>query len=464
MASDKIPTSRVGRSAKLGGLAAGQAIRQAGTMAANVTRSKEGRNAALERRHIEAAEQIVTALGSMKGAAMKIGQVLSFLDVGVVPPEYRENFQRKLAELRDAAPTVTFKDMRKVIEKELDSPLSDVFAGFDEQPIAAASIGQVYRATLLDGREVAVKVQYPGIAAAVRADVQNLGMILRLAKRIAPGMDAKAIGEEIRERIEEELDYELEAANQRALARIFKGHPFIFVPNVIGSLSHERVLVSEFVEGAGFEALRGYPQQQRDRVAEIMFRFYFGCLYRHHQFSGDPHPGNSMLLADGRVAFFDFGLFKRMPAAAVELEMAVARAVIEGDAATIMRLGAEVGFFPQPERFDPELVLEHFRAASAWYTVDAEVELTPETATQVLIDMSDPRSEYFGQLRHESAPPDHLFGRRMELLTLAVISQLRARGNFHRIAREWFYGDPPATELGRQEAEFYTHAPAPGGH
>jgi predicted unusual protein kinase regulating ubiquinone biosynthesis (AarF/ABC1/UbiB family) len=463
MPKDKIPTSRVGRSAKLGGLAAGQAIRQAGTMAANVTRTKEGRDAALERRHIEAAEQIVTALGTMKGAAMKVGQVLSFLDVGVVPEEYREEFQRKLAALRDAAPTVTFKDMRKLIERQLESRLGEVFAEFDEEPIAAASIGQVYRAKLRDGREVAVKVQYPGIAAAVRADLQNLGMILRLVKTIAPGLDPKAIGDEIRERIEEELDYELEAANQRSLARIFRGHPFIVVPNVITSLSHEKVLVSEFVEGAGFETIRSYPQAERDRFAEILFRFYFGCLYRHHEFSGDPHPGNSMLLADGRVAFFDFGLFKRMPAGAVELEVNTLRAVIEGDAETIMRLGAEVGFFPQPERFNPELVLEHFRAASAWYTVDAEVELTPEMATQVMIDMSDPRSEYFGQLRHESAPPDHLFGRRMELLTLAVISQLRARGNFHRIAREWFYGDPPATELGRQEAAFFAHSAASGG-
>ncbi len=463
MPKDKIPTSRVGRSAKLGGLAAGQAIRQAGTMAANVTRTKEGRDAALERRHIEAAEQIVTALGTMKGAAMKVGQVLSFLDVGVVPEEYREEFQRKLAALRDAAPTVTFKDMRKLIERQLESRLGEVFAEFDEEPIAAASIGQVYRAKLRDGREVAVKVQYPGIAAAVRADLQNLGMILRLVKTIAPGLDPKAIGDEIRERIEEELDYELEAANQRSLARIFRGHPFIVVPNVITSLSHEKVLVSEFVEGAGFETIRSYPQAERDRFAEILFRFYFGCLYRHHEFSGDPHPGNSMLLAGGRVAFFDFGLFKRMPAGAVELEVKTLRAVIEGDAETIMRLGAEVGFFPQPERFNPELVLEHFRAASAWYTVDAEVELTPEMATQVMIDMSDPRSEYFGQLRHESAPPDHLFGRRMELLTLAVISQLRARGNFHRIAREWFYGDPPATELGRQEAAFFAHSAASGG-
>jgi predicted unusual protein kinase regulating ubiquinone biosynthesis (AarF/ABC1/UbiB family) len=460
MAKDKMPTSRVSRTAKLGTLAAGQAMRQAGTRAANVARSEEGKQVALERRHIEAAEQIVTALGTMKGAAMKVGQVMSFLDVGLVPEEYREEFQKKLAALRDAAPTVTFKDMKKVIEQELGDPLKEVFEEFDEEPIAAASIGQVYRAKLLDGRPVAVKVQYPGVAAAVRADMKNLGMILRLAKRIAPGMDPKAIGDEIRDRIEEELDYELEAQNQRTLARIFRGHPFIFVPAVVTSLSRERVMVSEYVEGTGFEEQKGYSQEERDRIGEIMFRFYFGCLYRHGQFSGDPHPGNSMLLGDGRVAFFDFGLFKKMPPGTVELEIEVARATIEGDVDTIMRVGAETGFFPDPDKFDSEKVLRHFRAATSWYTVDEEVQITPEWATQVLIDMSDPRSEYFGQMRHESAPPDHIFGRRMEVLTMAVISQLRARGNFHRIAREWFYGDPPATELGRQEAEFFAGAAA----
>ena len=325
---------------------------------------------------------------------------------------------------------------------------------------AAASIGQVYRAKLTDGRAVAVKVQYPGVAAAVRADMQNLGLILRLAKRIAPGIDPKAIGEEIRDRIHEELDYELEAQNQRTLARIFRGHPFILIPEVVTRLSRERVLVTEFVEGSTFEELKAVPQEDRDRIGEILFRFYFGCLYRHHQFSGDPHPGNSMLLADGRMAFFDFGLFKRMPPGTVELEMAVQRAVIEGDAAEVMRLGSETGFLPEPEKFKPQRVLEHFRAATSWYTEDEYVQLTPEWATQVLIDMGDPRSEYFGQMRHESAPPDHIFGRRMEVLTLAVISQLRARGNFHRIAREWFYGDEPETELGRQEAEFYARTPA----
>jgi predicted unusual protein kinase regulating ubiquinone biosynthesis (AarF/ABC1/UbiB family) len=460
VARDKIPTSRVGRTAKIGGLAAGQAIRQAGTRAANVARSDERATAALERRHIEAAEQIVAALGTMKGAAMKVGQVMSFLDVGLVPEEYREEFQRKLGALRDAAPTVSFKDMRKVIEEELEDPLKEVFDEFEQEPIAAASIGQVYRARLYDGREVAVKVQYPGVAAAVRADMQNLGLILRLAKRIAPGMDPKAIGTEIRDRIHEELDYELEAQNQRALARIFRGHPFIMVPDVVTRLSRERVLVTEYVHGTGFEDLKGYPQAERDRFGEILFRFYFSCLYRHHQFSGDPHPGNSLLLDDGRFAFFDFGLFKKMPPGTVELEIAVQRAVIEGDAEEVMRIGGETGFLPQPEKFKPDRVLEHFRAATSWYTIDEEIQLTPEWATQVLIDMGDPRSEYFGQMRHEAAPPDHIFGRRMEVLTLAVIAQLYARGNFHRIAREWFYNDPPSTDLGRQEADFYARAVA----
>src|SRR5881275_236213 len=247
---DPIPTSRVRRLSTVGRLAAGQAARQFGTRAANVVRDDDASAAALERRHIEAAEQIVAVLGTMKGAAMKLGQVMSFLDVGLVPEEHRDEFQRKLGELRDAAPNVRFEDMRKVIEEEFDEPLDEVFASFEEEPIAAASIGQVYRAQLHDGRDVAVKVQYPGVAAAVRADMQNLGLILRLMKRMAPGLDVNALAEEVRLRIFEELDYELEAQNQRALARIFRRHPFIVVPDVHTGLSHERVVVTEFVEGA----------------------------------------------------------------------------------------------------------------------------------------------------------------------------------------------------------------------
>jgi predicted unusual protein kinase regulating ubiquinone biosynthesis (AarF/ABC1/UbiB family) len=456
VAKDKIPTSRIARSAKIGRLAAGQGTRQVATKVANVGRSEERKKAALEKRHIEAAEQIVTALGTMKGAAMKLGQVLSFLDVGLVPEEYREEFQKKLGKLRDAAPNVRFSDMKKVIESELEAPLSDIFAEFDEAAIAAASIGQVYRATLHDGRDVAVKVQYPRVAEAVRADMQNLGMILRVMKTIAPGIDVRETAEEIRGRIHEELDYELEASNQRALARIYKGHPFITVPDVVTELSRERVMVNEFVEGVGFEDVKLMDQATRDRVGEIIFRFYFGCMYRHRQFSGDPHPGNFLLLDDGRVAFLDFGLFKRMPKDLIDIEIACQRAGHEGDAVELHRIWAETGFLKNPDRFEPDKLLEQFRDVTWWYIEDEFIELTPEIATQVMIDMSDPRSSHFGQMRHESLPADHIFGRRVEMLTLAVMAQLRAAGNFHRVAREWMYDEAPTSELGKLEDGFYT--------
>src|SRR5690349_23519250 len=266
MAKEPIPTSRLRRSATVGRLAAEQAARQLGTRAANMARTDEGKQRALAKRQLETAEQIVAALGTMKGAAMKLGQVMSFLDVGLVPPEYREQFQAKLAELRDAAPKVSFKDMKKVIEQEYGEKIEDVFETFDPVPIAAASIGQVYRARLDDGRDVAVKVQYPGVAQAVRADMQNLGIILWLMKSVAPGLDPKVMGDEIRSRIDEELDYELEAQNQRTLARIYRGHPFIVVPEVVTSLSHEKVIVTEFVTGRGFEEVKQLPQAERDRL------------------------------------------------------------------------------------------------------------------------------------------------------------------------------------------------------
>jgi predicted unusual protein kinase regulating ubiquinone biosynthesis (AarF/ABC1/UbiB family) len=456
VAKDRIPTSRIARTARVSSLAAGQAARQLGTHATNIARSEEGRNAALERRHIEAAEQIVTALGTMKGAAMKLGQVMSFLDVGLVPEEHREDFQRKLGELRDAAPKVRFADMRKVIESELEAPLGTIFAEFDAEPIAAASIGQVYRARLEDGRTVAVKVQYPGVAAAVRADMQNLGMILRLMKRIAPGLDVKNTADEIRSRIYDELDYELEAQNQRALSRIFRNHPFIVVPDVVTDLSREKVMVSEFVSGAGFDSVKEADQATRDRVGEIVFRFYFGCMYRHRQFSGDPHPGNFLLMGDGRVAFLDFGLFKVMPRNLIELELETQRAGHEGNAQRLWEIWAEGGLLKQPDRFRPDKLLSQFLDATWWYLTDEEIELAPEVATQVMIDMSDPRSEHFGQMRHETLPADHIFGRRVEMLTLAVLGQLRATNNWHRIAREWMYGDDPVTALGEEEAAFYS--------
>ena len=462
MAREKhdIPTSRVARSAKIGRLAAGQAVKQFGTKAANVARSDEKAQQALEKRQIETAEQIVTALGSMKGAAMKLGQVMSFLDVGLVPEDYREEFQKKLAALRDAAPKVSFKDMRKVIEQDLEGKLSEHFSDFDEDAIAAASIGQVYRARTVEGRDVAVKVQYPGVNAAVRADMKNLGMIMRLMQRMAPGLDAKGLAEEIRERIHEELDYELEASNQRRLARIYRGHPFIVIPDVLTSLSRERVMVTEFVEGRGFDEAKDDPDVDRDRFGEIVFRFYYGCMYRHRQFSGDPHPGNCRKMADGRVAFLDFGLFKTISQEVADIELLSQRLSAEGRWQELIDLWGANGFLNEPERMTPERLQAYIEDVGWWYLTDDEITLTPEVASSVLMELTDPRGSHFARMRHESLPPEHLFGRRLEILTLAVLGQLHATNNWHRIAREWIYGDAPVTDLGRQEADFFAGATA----
>jgi hypothetical protein len=195
MSDSRLNRSRLGRAGRLGGMAVGAAVRQLGTRAANTRRSEEEAQEALGRQALAMADKVVNVLGGMKGAAMKVGQTLSVLDPGMVPGPYREEFQAKLAQLQTMAPSVSFKDMRRVIEQDLGEPLSAAFADFDEEAVAAASIGQVYRATLKDGRDVAVKVQYPGIGDVVRADLKNLGMTLKLAARFAPGLDTKEIAQ-----------------------------------------------------------------------------------------------------------------------------------------------------------------------------------------------------------------------------------------------------------------------------
>src|SRR5436190_21851229 len=211
MAEDKIPKGRIRRSAKLGTAMGTQATRYAGTRAANVARGSEKAERALEGRHLETAVKMASILGEMKGAAMKVGQLASFIDTEFLPPEYRELYQDKLARLRTSAPPMPWKKVSKVLEEEWDEPVEELFEDFDHDAAAAASIGQVHRAVLPDGRRVAVKVQYPGVADAIRADMENAGMLLRLARTLAPGLDARAAAAELKERVTEELDYEHEA-------------------------------------------------------------------------------------------------------------------------------------------------------------------------------------------------------------------------------------------------------------
>jgi predicted unusual protein kinase regulating ubiquinone biosynthesis (AarF/ABC1/UbiB family) len=456
---DAIPTGRIRRTAKVGGLAAAQTARNYATKAANLTRDAEGRRTAAEKRQIEAAEQIVAVLGQMKGAAMKVGQVASFMDTGALPPEVQARFQQKLGALRDQAPKVSFNDMRKVIEADLEEPLGEAFAEFEEEPLAAASIGQVYRARLHDGRRVAVKVQYPRVAAAVRADMQNLGLILRAAKAMAPGLDSKAMAAEIRERIYEELDYEHEAQAQRQMARLWRDHPFVVIPDVVTSLSRERVLVTEWIDGLRFDDVRELPEDDRASFAETVFRFFVGGLYRTGFISGDPHPGNFLRQDDGRVAFLDFGMTRHVPRGHVEEKIELFQAGLDHDAQRYHDVAVRIGFFPDAE-VEPEQALDHFRAISEWWREDRSFTIDQPYIRRVMIDLGDPRSEHWGIMRRSTIPPEALLAGRTETLTLGVLGQLEATGNWHRIMREYLFGDPPSTPLGEQDAGYWAARPA----
>lgn len=428
-----------------------QSARYAGTRARNLRRRPDEAAQALERRHLEAAEQMVETLGRMKGAAMKIGQLASFIDTEFLPPEYRELYQEKLATLRSTAPPMPWKKVRAVLDEEWDEPVEDLFEEFEQDAAAAASIGQVHRAVLNDGRQVAVKVQYPGVASAIAADMQNAGLILRLAKALAPGLDARAAAAELKERVMEELDYELEAQNQRAFARGYRGHPFIYVPDVVTRLSTERVVVSEWVDGAGFDEVRERPQAERDRFGEIVFRFCFGSIYHLRHFNADAHPGNYLALPDGRVAFLDFGMTKRLEQSQIDLEIAALEAIFAGDPERLRVALHDLGFVNDPRKVEAELLMEHVRAVGGWYMEDREVTVDSTRVMEAIAAVSDPRSAFYRVMRRENVPANELMGRRMESGVLAVLGQLEATRNWYRIGREWWFGDPPSTELGELE-------------
>jgi predicted unusual protein kinase regulating ubiquinone biosynthesis (AarF/ABC1/UbiB family) len=453
----KIPKGRIRRSAKLGSIVGVQGARYAGTKAANVGRSEEEGKEALEQRHLETAMKMVGALGQMKGAAMKLGQFASFIDTEFIPEDYREVYQEQLAKLRTDAPAMPWEKVEKVLAEEYDGePLSEYFAEIEEEAFAAASIGQVHRAELLDGRQVAVKIQYPGIAEALDADLRNAGTIVRLARAIAPGLDAKAIAEELRERVMEELDYEYEAQNQRSFARAYREHPFIYVPEVMTRLSRRRVLVTELVQGMGFEEIKELPPEERSRFGEIVFRGSFGSIYHLQHFNADPHPGNYILMEDGRVAFLDFGMTKKLDREQILLEQRAFDAASRNEPEAFRQALHDLGFVKKPSKLDAERLLEHLRVVGGWFvTEDRELEITPRRVMKIIEATNDPRSEYFDLMRRESLPADELMGRRMEIGVVAVLGQLRAKRNWHRIAREWVYADPPATELGELEWDYF---------
>jgi predicted unusual protein kinase regulating ubiquinone biosynthesis (AarF/ABC1/UbiB family) len=288
--------------------------------------------------------------------------------------------------------------------------------------------------------------------------MQNAGLILRLAKAFAPGLDAKAAAAELKERVMEELDYELEAQSQRAFARGYRRHPFIYVPDVVTRLSTERVLVSEWVDGAGFDEVRELPQEEKDRFGEIVFRFCFGSIYHLQHFNADAHPGNYLLLPNGRVAFLDFGMTKHLDQDQIDLEIAALEAIFDDDSEELRVALHDLGFLNDPRKVDAELLMDHVRAVGGWYMEDREVTIDSARVMEAIAAVSDPRSSFYRVMRRENLPANELMGRRMESGVLAVLGQLGATRNWYRIGREWWFGEPPATDLGELEAAWAAEA------
>src|SRR3954468_23176028 len=461
----RLPTGRLARTARVGGLVTGQGLRWAGMRTANRVRSPEQAAAARDERTAATVRELVDQLSRMRGAAMKVGQLFSMIELDALPEAQRDELQARLATLRDDVPPVPFSRLEKLMRKELGAPLDRVFAEFDEHAFAAASIGQVHRATTLDGDDVVVKVQYPGVAEAVDSDLRNATLLVPLIRRLAPGLDVKPLFAELRERIGEELDYELEAQHQRRVERRFRGHPFITVPRVRTDLSTTRVLVSEYVAGERFEAVRALDQQQRDRYGEIVFRFYFGLLYRDRLALGDPHPGNYLLGPDGRVAFLDYGLVRDLGGARIDAERAIALAVRDADPAAFAAALIAGGYIPaeRADALDAQLALTMARAAIRWYAVPGEHRLSPERRHRRGGEPADAEREAAlrEQAGHFTLPSETILVRRMHALVAAGRSGRRASADWGAIAAEYLHSEPPATELGQAETAFGLDS---GGH
>ncbi|MFZ0380814.1 MAG: AarF/UbiB family protein, partial [Solirubrobacteraceae bacterium] len=284
-------------------------------------------------------------------------------------------------------------------------------------------------------------------------------LLLPLVKRLAPGLDARAMAIEMRERIGEELDYELEAQNQRRIERLTRGHPFIRVPRVYTDLSTRRVLVSEYVEGERFEAVRRADVAQRDRYGEVVFRFFFGLLYRHRIALGDPHPGNYLLCADGRVCFLDFGLLRDVEPERVAAEAAIALAVRERHAEDLKAALVAGRYLPadRAESVDADFALRLLRHATGWYAVPGERRFSAageRRGRDRERPDGDRREAARTQVNQLTLPPDAILIRRMHAIVAIVLQQLRAGADWGAIAAEYLHGEPPATPLGQAEADF----------
>lgn len=413
--------------------------------------------------HAATAERYADLLGDMKGVLMKAGQILSFVQVaGIVPDEHQHLYGNALESLQADAPPMGPDAVAAVIEAELGAPPREVFDRFSDQPIAAASIGQVHAARLAD-RELAVKVQYPGVADAIDADLENTELLASLMKtgaRMLPGfstnVDFRMVADEISERIHEELDYTIEAANQREFADRFADHPFIRIPAVVNELSTERVLTQEMVDGRRFKAACESPKELRDAWGEAILRFVYGSIHRFRIFNADPHPGNYLFHEDGTVTFLDFGCVKRWTEEQERLFRAGSLAMLRGDRQALHGHLVELGSVPEPDALSPDRLWEWYEPAVAPLRDEQPFTYTKEWAASEVQRQFDPFNEWKDVSREFAIPKDVLFLSRITIGLNSVLGMLGATCWSRSIAEEIYEAADPVTEMGRQEADWLT--------
>ena len=428
----------------------------ASTAARKVFASAERRVELDRQRELRTAEAITDRLGNMKGALMKLGQMASYVDEGLPQP-----MRAALAELQSNAPPMSADLAAGVIERELGSAPDKLFVEWDPDPIASASIGQVHRAVVVDPatgleRAVAVKVQYPGVGEAIEADLRTAGLLGAVLKQGFGGLNPDDMIAEIRDRLVEELDYSLEAANQQTFADFYRGHPFIHVPDVLPTFSTARVLTNELVTGATWQEMIAWPQEERDLAGESLFRLVFRSLYGMHRFNGDPHPGNYLFHGGGRVTFLDFGLVKQF----TDEEMAtfigmVKAAAFDHDVSAFRRIVEDAGMLGRGAPADDEAIGEYFSQFYESVREDKVVTWSSEYASRIVrhtFDRTSPISQY------ATVPRAFVFIQRINLGLYALLGELRATGNYRRIAEElWpFVQGPPSTPLAEAEQLWLT--------
>jgi predicted unusual protein kinase regulating ubiquinone biosynthesis (AarF/ABC1/UbiB family) len=393
----------------------------------------------------------------MKGAIMKAGQMISFIAEGL-PPEA----QAALATLQADVPPMSPSLAEQVVREELGDDPEKLFLDWNPIPVAAASIGQVHKAVLPDGRVVAVKVQYPGVDKAIKSDLDNAELMYGLFASFAlKNMDVKALVDELRARMGDELDYRLEARCQMEFADRYRGHPFIHVPDVVPERSSRRVITSEWVDGQPWaEFIATASDDDKQRAAEIIFRFAEGSIWRHRVFNGDPHPGNYKFRADGRVTFLDFGLVKRWQPGELESLSPILDAILDDDVAGTEKALIDAGFLLPGHGLDPERVLYYVSRPDVPFQSD-EFTYSPEHVATMLQTMLDLQGEFGDVIRALNVPPSYVILDRVVWGVSALLGRLHARGHWRALLDEYRKGDPPSTALGREEAAWRAQPPAP---